>query len=234
METPCVSSPTTFEVAASKGRIDPADGQLNFTLSSERGALSSIALSARGVYSLQGSGGASTQVGFALSLASVTVLEIDHRRLASPVALPPDSRSSSDHLGAGDDTATAWTIDLEYDIAGALTKAGIKFLSGATKLEVVLDKMLVSIGESGSTARISVDSFGVDVNRLSDPVPTLAIKRSGSREVTVSWLPDVPGILLQQSTDATPGSWTNAPSGSLNPAVLPIGNKRMFFRLYKP
>jgi hypothetical protein len=94
--------------------------------------------------------------------------------------------------------------------------------------------MLVAIGETRSSASVKVDGFGVDVNRASEPLPTLAINRSGPSEVTVSWSPDAPGFILQQSVDATPPSWTNAPSGSLNPAVIPIASKRMFFRLYKP
>ena len=172
--------PTSFEVAATGG-IDPTDVQLNFTLmAAGRAPISSIELSASGVYSLQGSGSDATRVGYALSMASVTVLEVDDVQLASPVTLPCASSSSSDHLGNGQDTATPWSIGLSYDVSAALTQAGIAFSRGATKIQFALDTMLISIGDPNSSASISVDSFGVEVNPTPDPLPTLAITRSGA------------------------------------------------------
>ena len=64
--------------------------------------------------------------------------------------------------------------------------------------------------------------------------PTLRIQRAGSDQVTVSWVPDTLGWVLQESESLAPGSWVNCPSGSTNPITLPTTAIRKFYRLAKP
>ena len=63
--------------------------------------------------------------------------------------------------------------------------------------------------------------------------PTLFIQLSGAN-VIISWSPLTPGFSLEQSSTLVPGSWGAAPSGSINPATIPLGSGPMFYRLKKP
>lgn len=81
-----------------------------------------------------------------------------------------------------------------------------------------------------------------DVNGIysdSDPVvlsftpapPLLTIQKTAPGFVTVSWSPTAPGLVLQFSPTLNSPSWTNAPSGTNNPATLPATLSAGFFRL---
>jgi hypothetical protein len=65
--------------------------------------------------------------------------------------------------------------------------------------------------------------------------PTLALNR-GTQYVssTISWSPDTPGFVLQETGALSPANWTNSPSGSANPAITPTTEPARFFRLIKP
>ena len=63
--------------------------------------------------------------------------------------------------------------------------------------------------------------------------PYLAIVVSGASEATISWEPDDPGWVLQETSDLT-AAWTNSPSGPTNPVVVPATLPTMFYRLHKP
>jgi hypothetical protein len=50
----------------------------------------------------------------------------------------------------------------------------------------------------------------------------------------VSWTPDTPGFVLQESVSLAPSAWTNSISGSTNPIVVPATVPTKFYRLFKP
>ncbi len=154
----------TFSASAGGGAIDLTDGQLNVTLMATQGAaLTVIQVSESGTYSLGGVGSAATQIGYGLSLASVTVLEVDGIALVAPVALAAASVSGTDDLSQGTDGMTPWSLGLTYDVNAALTVAGVEFKGGATKLEIALDDMLFAISEVESTAAIQKGRFTIDI-----------------------------------------------------------------------
>ncbi len=62
--------------------------------------------------------------------------------------------------------------------------------------------------------------------------PHLSIVITGASEATISWTPDDPGWVLQETPDLNT-AWTNAPSGSTNPVVVPATRPTMFYRLHK-
>jgi hypothetical protein len=64
--------------------------------------------------------------------------------------------------------------------------------------------------------------------------PTLDIAASGPNEITVSWTPDTPGFVLQESTNLTTNVWINASSGTTNPITLPAIQDAMFYRVVNP
>jgi len=226
----------SFAANASAQNTDITDGQLNFTVEAIRGhVINNIAASESGAYTLQGTNGKPlTQIGYALSLASVTVLEVDGAPLATPVPLNPISTSGLDKLDQGSDTDTPWSLAVWYDVDTALAQVGLGYTFGATKLELVIDNLLSAISGGDSLASIEKDSLVIDVNVPAPSVPTLTIVRGGPDEVIVSWTPDPPGWFLQESMDLNPTMWSNAPSGPTNPVIIPTTVPRQFYRLIKP
>jgi len=64
--------------------------------------------------------------------------------------------------------------------------------------------------------------------------PTLAIAPAGAGSNNISWTPDLPGYVLQETPGLAPATWTNSPSGSTNPIVVPATLPTKFYRLFKP
>jgi hypothetical protein len=64
--------------------------------------------------------------------------------------------------------------------------------------------------------------------------PTLMIVRAAPGQATVSWTPNTPGFVLQETWVLTPANWTNSPSGATNPIVVPAILPTKFYRLFKP
>ena len=60
--------------------------------------------------------------------------------------------------------------------------------------------------------------------------PWLEIAVTGVAEVTVSWTPDDPGWLLQE-TDNLMTNWWDSASGSTNPIAIPATEAAQFYRL---
>jgi hypothetical protein len=67
-----------------------------------------------------------------------------------------------------------------------------------------------------------------------DEAPTLTIVPATPGNATVSWTPDTPGWVLQETWVLSPANWTNSPSGSTNPIVVPATLPTKFYRLFKP
>lgn len=66
------------------------------------------------------------------------------------------------------------------------------------------------------------------------PAPVLTVTRPTPTSLRISWSPGLPGFALQQSTDLTPASWVNSPTGSANPVEVPADGPAKFFRLFRP
>jgi hypothetical protein len=67
------------------------------------------------------------------------------------------------------------------------------------------------------------------------PAPQLTIRALGGSQYEISWTPtNAPDFVLQSSDTLVPPAWTNAPSGALNPVILPAVEATRFFRLSKP
>lgn len=67
------------------------------------------------------------------------------------------------------------------------------------------------------------------------PVPRLAIRNLAGNQYEISWTPtNAPGFVLQETLSLAPSAWTNAPSGSIHPIVIPAAPATKFYRLFKP
>jgi hypothetical protein len=64
--------------------------------------------------------------------------------------------------------------------------------------------------------------------------PTLTIVPAAPGNATISWLPNTPGFVLQESLSLSPPNWTNSASGATNPITIPATLPAKFYRLKKP
>lgn len=65
-------------------------------------------------------------------------------------------------------------------------------------------------------------------------MPTLTIVPFGPGQARISWMPNTPGYVLQQSSSLSPPTWADAPSGAANPVTVPATLPVKFYRLRKP
>ena len=64
--------------------------------------------------------------------------------------------------------------------------------------------------------------------------PTLTIVPATPGQATVSWSPNTPGFVLQETLSLSPTNWVNSASGATNPIVVPATLPTKFYRLFKP
>jgi hypothetical protein len=64
--------------------------------------------------------------------------------------------------------------------------------------------------------------------------PVLTISPSAPGTAAISWTPNTPGFVLQETWTLTPANWTNSSTGSTNPVTLQTTALAKYFRLLKP
>jgi hypothetical protein len=64
--------------------------------------------------------------------------------------------------------------------------------------------------------------------------PTLTITPAAPGQATISWTPNTPGFVLQETLKLSPADWINSVSGATNPIVVPATLPTKFYRLFKP
>jgi hypothetical protein len=64
--------------------------------------------------------------------------------------------------------------------------------------------------------------------------PTLTIVPATPGNATISWTPNTPGFVLQETWVLAPANWTNSLSSATNPIVVPVTLPAKFYRLFKP
>ena len=64
--------------------------------------------------------------------------------------------------------------------------------------------------------------------------PVLKIVPAGPGQATISWTPNTPGFVLQETTSISPTNWVNSPSGRTNAVTVPASAPARFYRLAKP
>jgi hypothetical protein len=87
----------------------------------------------------------------------------------------------------------------------------------------------------GATPNPGVELVALDVigyHFLAPPV--MAIAAAGNGMATVSWSPQTPGFVLQESTNLLSGVWLNSPSGADNPVTITNTATIKFFRVSQP
>jgi hypothetical protein len=64
--------------------------------------------------------------------------------------------------------------------------------------------------------------------------PTLAIAAGSPGQAVISWTPNTPGFVLQETLSLSPTNWVNSASGVTNPIVVPALAPSKLYRLFKP
>ncbi|HWY73975.1 MAG TPA: hypothetical protein VN281_00075 [Verrucomicrobiae bacterium] len=64
--------------------------------------------------------------------------------------------------------------------------------------------------------------------------PTLTIAPGSPGQAVISWTPNPPGFVLQETLTLSPPNWTNSASGSTNPVTINALAPTRFYRLFKP
>jgi hypothetical protein len=98
-----------------------------------------------------------------------------------------------------------------------------------------------TVGQADASMRGSSGQFSLTGGFWALPIaiqttaaPTLTILAAGPGQATISWMPNTPGFVLQETTDAAAISWADSPSGSSNPVTVPATLPAKFYRLSKP
>ncbi len=53
-------------------------------------------------------------------------------------------------------------------------------------------------------------------------------------QATISWSPNTPGFVLQETWSLSPADWTNSVGAAANPATVSTTNGAKFYRFSKP
>lgn len=98
-----------------------------------------------------------------------------------------------------------------------------------------------TIGQHDASGPMSNGQFSVAGGFWALPIamqtagaPTLNIASATLGNAAISWSPNTPGFVLQETWSLSPANWTNSPSGNANPVVVPICIPGKFYRLFKP
>ena len=121
--------------------------------------------------------------------------------------------------------AQQYSIDW-YTIAGGggTSTGGAYSLSGTIGQATAADW-------SGANGKFALTGFWA-IQRPG--APALTVNPASAGQITISWVPNMPGWILQESPSLSSPTWTNSASGSTNPATVPAAGGQKFFRLYKP
>jgi hypothetical protein len=160
--------------------------------------------------------------------------------------------------GAATPTGAVWGMDLfRYDQNGSrsfdttLSSQAYFSIDGTTQLERFnqtaggdfsdwfstgphTPRVQDAFATRGVIPNLNVELIGLDVLGYDFLVPTLTITPNGPTQATISWTPDTPGFVLQESTDLSPASWVDSPSGSINPVTISTDGDLKFYRLNHP
>lgn len=125
--------------------------------------------------------------------------------------------------------AQSYSIDwFTIDGGGGTSTGGVYSISGT------IGQPDAGVASGGNYSLIG-GFWGAVIPVQSPGAPTLFITPTGTN-VTISWLPNTTGFVLQQVNALTPVpvGWANAPVGYTNGVIIPATPQTRYFRLIKP
>jgi len=130
---------------------------------------------------------------------------------------------------AADASAQSYSIDWHTIDGGGGTSTGRVYSVSGT------------IGQPDAGLPMTNDQYSVTGGFWALPTavqttnaPMLMIVPATPGNATVSWTPNTPGFVLQETFSLSPTNWVNSASGSTNPIVVPATLPTKFYRLFKP
>ncbi len=87
---------------------------------------------------------------------------------------------------------------------------------------------------SGGVYSLTGGYWALPVAVQTPGAPRLTIVRFGPGQARVSWTPDLPGFVLQETLSLAPANWVNSASGAANPATVAAPLPTKFYRLRRP
>jgi len=133
-------------------------------------------------------------------------------------------------VGAASVLAQSYSIDwFTIDGGGGTSTGGVYSISGTIGQP--------DAGASSGGNYSLIGGFwgaGIPVQQAGGPTLFIVNLQNGNEKVT--WLPNAPGLVLQEAAalNPTPIAWTNAPATYTNGASIPAAMQSRFFRLIKP
>jgi len=128
-------------------------------------------------------------------------------------------------------TAAAQTYSIDWytiDGGGGTSTGGVYSVSG-------------TIGQPDAGGPMTNGQYSVTCGFWSLPAaiqvigaPTLTIVPTLPGNATISWTPNTPGFVLQETLNLSPTNWVNSASGATNPIVVPAILPTKFYRLFRP
>lgn len=129
------------------------------------------------------------------------------------------------------------TQSIEITLAGSVHDDGVDISLVLAQPLTPTTSSLIVIGEGESKYEIGGNGFhvGLFVSGTISPTNLLLNIAGGSPGyATLSWEPDIPGLVLQETPGLSPTNWTDSTSGGTNPVVVPATAPMTFYRLAKP
>ncbi len=87
---------------------------------------------------------------------------------------------------------------------------------------------------SGGSYTLQGGFWALPVAVQTPGAPTLTIAAAAPGFALISWTPNTPGFVLQETLSLAPTNWVSSPSGATNPVVVPATLPSKFYRLHKP
>ena len=171
-------------------------------------------------------------------LTSVTNITTDVAKLGSTVAGVGSDRflvgAPNEQAGSGLWIGAAYLISTNGTVLNTITNptpangesfgASISVKSGLALIGAYRDD--AGAADAGAAYLFGLGGIG--------SAPVLSIILSGTDEITVAWTPETPGYMLQEHSILASNDWSTSSSGTTNPAVIPVTEPEMFYRLWRP
>jgi hypothetical protein len=126
-------------------------------------------------------------------------------------------------------SAQTFTIDwFTIDGGGGTSTGGVYSLSGTIGQPDASGPM------TGGNYALVGGFWALPFAVQSVDAPLLTIVPVAGGQARISWAPNSPGFVLQETIDLGSGAWVNSPSGTSNPVVVPATLPIKSYRLRKP
>jgi hypothetical protein len=177
-------NPTSFVSSSSGGALDSTIGTLDMTIEAKPVRyIDTLEFSERGDYTIFGNGGIGTEARVTATLfidiTEVDGVGIDPIEITADMVFTPsagDYNLQDDGSGFG----VVWTGFVEVDLEQALIDASQPYVNGATEVKFIMNNILTTTSEAGSSAEIQKKDFkGLSITAIPEPASAMLLLFGG-------------------------------------------------------